>query len=117
TIGPVRREEPIGWDWDADEDDEDPLPGEGWAIPEPTSGQGMRILFLAVVGNLFLGVLLEYLLRVELHVRHGLDSPSGFVLMVVFGFLLLSTCISWLLPTTFKRGALVAFFSYLILVG
>jgi hypothetical protein len=117
TIGPVRREEPIGWDWDADEDDEDPLPSEGWAIPEPTSGQGMRILFLAAVGNLFLGILLQYVLREEFRIRRGLDSSGGLFLMVIFGFLILSTFIAWLLPTTFRRGALVAFFSYLILLG
>jgi hypothetical protein len=77
----------------------------------------MRILFLAGVGHLFLGIVLQYVLREELHIPRGIDSFAGLVLMLVFGFLILSAFTAWLLPTTFQRGALVAFFSYLILVG
>lgn len=117
TIGPVNRDEPIGWDWDAEEDDEDVLPaGDGAAIPEPGIGPGMRVLFLAGVAQIAAVFVLHFVLDEIVDIRRGIESPPGFVLCLASGFLLLTLVSAWLLPATFARAALVALYFHLILV-
>lgn len=115
SIGPVKSDEPIGWDWDADEDDEDPIPADGGpAVPEPSNWLGMRILFLGLLVHLALVVVLQVLLLEVLEVRRGVESVPGALLGLALGFLALSGIVAGLLPTTYKRAALVTLYAYLI---
>jgi uncharacterized membrane protein len=116
TLGPVKKPAgPIGWDWDADEDDEDLVLAAGTAVPEPGVGLGMRVLFLTALA--VLGAVLVF--ASQLPRAFGLRRMDAEVLAVflvpAWGFFVLTGTAAWLLPTTFRRGALVALYFCLIL--
>jgi hypothetical protein len=117
-------------DFDDEDDDEDWLPppsgrgmGMGDAIPLPSIGRGMFIVFTSSVVSV-VGSFLTVLLIGVLLVANGPGNPMGplglggqelFILMSLpIGFLIIASINSMLLPTTFGRGCRVAFFYYLL---
>jgi len=121
AIGPVNKDAPIGWDWDADEDDElvEP-PGESAAIPEPSLGVGMFIVFLAAVAHVVAGFGLRFVLALDNgwnHVEDNLVVVAAHLLGISAGFLVMMAFLASLLPTTPKRAALTALLFHLLLLA
>jgi len=119
--GPVNKDAPIGWDWDADEDDEPvELPGESAAIPEPSLGVGMFIVFLSAVANTIIGFGLRFVLGLDAGWNPGEDELAmlaAHLLGIAAGFLVMMAFLASLLPTTAKRAALAALLFHLILLA
>jgi hypothetical protein len=117
TVGPVRRAEPIGWDWDADEEDEDPVRPAEVAIPEPGLSTGMLILFLVGLAVLTTAFLLDSPARRALGLTRRDAEALALVLVPGVWFLTLAGTTAAILPTAFRRAALVALYFSLILVA
>lgn len=118
---PVRRDAPIGWDWDADEDNE-PLESDelSAAIPEPSLGVGMLVMFLASVVNLAIGFGLRFVLTLDAG-RNALDDwpieVAAHLIGFAAGFIALIGLLAAFLPTTPGRATRVAVLFYLMLLG
>jgi hypothetical protein len=117
TLGPVKADRPIGWDWDADDDEEVDFDDGTPPVPEPGLGQGMAILFLTAVVDLAISLVLAFVFEVDRPFRRGGEEWIAVRLFVLAGgFFLLTSFLAGMLPTTFRRAALVAFYFYLILI-
>ncbi|MFM8271063.1 MAG: hypothetical protein ACKODX_01895 [Gemmata sp.] len=117
--GPEKPQDPFGqWDdWDSDEPGPRGLTDRGRPIPRPTLAIGVLVTLVSVAAHgatVFAGgILFETALN---------ESKELTILMLaVFGLplnaVLLATLFTLMLPTTFWRAALVAFFYYLIALG
>lgn len=120
VLGPEVPPDAFGqWaDWDSGE----PGPrarGTGRPLPEPTLTIGMVVTLalgvVAFVGYIALGLVAEEVL--------ALGGPDGWVAFVLLSVLLMpftatifTVLVKLLLPTTFKRAALVAFLHHFIAV-
>jgi hypothetical protein len=118
--GPVNADAPIGWDWDADEDDELVEPaGESAAIPEPSLGAGMFVVFLAAVANAVIGFGLRFLIALDGGWNHREDELAmlaAHLFGIATGFLVMMALLAALLPTTPKRAAVAALLFHLLLL-
>jgi hypothetical protein len=113
-----------------DEDDwaDYPLPGERAnptaAIPLPSVGRGMMMMFAVVIVNVIVGAAIQLVVGDEPARRPGrLRGPfddTTFIARVVTlpaCFLIMSGLLTAMLPTTFRRGCLVAGFYFMICAG
>lgn len=117
TLGRVKTDRPIGWDWDADDEEEADFDDGAPPIPEPGLGQGMAVIFLAAVVDLALSLVLSFVLETDAPFRRRGEEWVAVRLLALFGgFFLLTSFLAGMLPTTFRRAALVAFYFCLLLV-
>lgn len=125
-IGPVPDE--IAPSRDDDDWADYPVPGEResprTAIPMPTIGGGMMMVLAIVLVNVFVGAAIQLVIGDEpvprrRRFRGPLDDVGLIARLVTVpaSFLITSGLLAAMLPTTFRRGCLVAFFSFLISLG
>jgi hypothetical protein len=110
--------------WDdeyGDYDDDDYRPrrrgrrDDGGAIPEPTLGRGMLIVFVNGIVNFVVGFVLGLMIAAAMP-----NKPTETVQLVAnviglpIGFLTAAGLLTVMLPTTFPRACLVVLFQYLI---
>jgi hypothetical protein len=113
-----------------DEDDwaDYPIPGERVnstaAIPLPSVGSGMMMMLAVVIVNVIVGAAVQLVIGDEPAPRGGrLRGPlddSTFIARVVtlpVSFLIMSGLLAAMLPTTFRRGCLVAGLYFMICAG
>ena len=118
VIGPEKPDASLLWDWEAAEDDEEfeEVSRKLQAIPEPGLGQGMIIVLLFGIAELIIGYLLEGMFRLDRARRRG-DVEEWLPLHLLglsISFLVMTSLVSSMLPTTGKRAAVATFFFYLI---
>ena len=116
----------------ASEDEDDwadyPIPGDRTSsrtqIPIPTVGGGMVMMLCILVVNVIVGAAIHLVIGEEPAPRQGrfrgpLDDGIliARVLTLPVSFLVMSGLLAAMLPTTFRRGSLVAFFYFAICVG
>jgi len=105
-----------------------PIPGEranpATAIPKPTIGGGMLMVFAIVIVNVIVGAAIQLVIGDEPVPRRrrfrGPFDDAGFIARLVtvpVSFLVTAGLLAAMLPTTFRRGCLVAFFVFLICMG
>jgi hypothetical protein len=105
------------WDWDAEPGDPRPeAPAPKPAVPEPGYGKGMMVASAANAVTAFVGFVCGTLLDESDPgaLEDATDAIPLLIVAVPFGFGALSLLLVAVLPTTFRRAALVAFFYYLI---
>jgi hypothetical protein len=118
TLGPVKSEEPIGWDWDAEEEEEDDFPQGGTpAIPEPGIGQGMFVIFLSALAKVALLLILG--MAVDLDDPFDIDDWGDLiahVLAFLGGAVVMASMLANTLATKWRWAALAVLYFYCILV-
>lgn len=106
-------------DWDSDEPAPKRRKKSARVIPEPSLATGMLVTFLSGLVNPFSIAALAVVAGAQLDDPQGLDELLPFALVALLlpvGFALFTLLLRLLLPTTFWRAALVAFFHTLIVV-
>jgi hypothetical protein len=112
-----------------DEDDwaDYPIPGERGnptaAIPLPSIGGGMMMMLAVVIVNVIVGAAIQLVIGGEPARPGRFRGPfddATFIARVVtlpVSFLIMSGLLAAMLPTTFRRGCLVAGFYFMICAG
>ncbi len=118
TIGTEKTETIIGWDWDSEEeDDEIAVKNDKPPIPEPGVGRGMAIVFLVSLVDVVIGFLLSVLFDGPAHLQDWPVQVASYLVGLTGGFVVLMGLLAGMLPTSPKRAALAALYTYLIVIG
>jgi hypothetical protein len=116
-VGPPREDEFEFGDWDDWDSDEPPRRRrrQKASVPEPGVGKGMLAAFAAWFATALTGMVLAVTAE-EVFGDVGDGAANAIALSILatpVGFGVLALLLAGLLPTTFWRGALVAFLYYL----
>lgn len=105
------------YDWDEDDRPRRRRRSSAKAIPEPSMGQAMGIVFVNFIISFVVGGAIGFVVGAGGMAR----DPAAVIAMqginLVLGFFIAAGVITAMLPTTFPRACLVVLFQYLIVLA
>lgn len=104
------------WDEARTPFDEEPRRASKGVIPKPNLGLGMAVVFLTAAVGLLAFVLLNFALQDAAGRRRDQSGPA-FLLTLPIAYFAMSALLVGFLPTTFRRGLLVALVFALSVLG
>ena len=108
-------------DWDDDYRPRSRRRAPAGAIPEPSMGQAMLIVFVNMIVGFVVSIPINVAMGVGFAGQGGGNDPAASIIasliQLPIGFLIAAGVLTAMLPTTFPRACLVVVFEYLIVIG